>query len=175
MSGLAVNPFVGQIMMVGFNFPPLGWEFCDGQLLAISEYDILFNLIGTTYGGDGQTTFALPDLRGRVPIHSGTGPAGSTWTIGETRGVEAVTLTVNQLAQHSHSFGLAATTNEPTTNRPDNSYPARGGYYAATPTAGSSMGVPTIAQAGGSQPHNNRQPYLGINFIISLYGLFPHQ
>ena len=175
MPGSASGPFIGQIMMVGFNFAPQGWASCDGQLLAISQYDALFALIGTTYGGDGVQTFGLPDLRGRVPIHQGQAPGGIIWTIGASRGVEAVTLTLNQLGSHNHSFGLAASSSEPTTDRPDNSYPASGGYYAAAPTSGTSMGAPTIAQAGGNQPHNNMQPYLGINFIISLFGIFPSQ
>jgi microcystin-dependent protein len=174
MPGGGGTPFIGQIMMVGFNFPPQGWASCDGQLLPISENEALFVLIGTTYGGDGVQTFGLPDLRGRVPIHQGTN-AGSVWTIGEVRGLETVTLTQNQMAAHNHSFGLAASSSELTTDRPDNSYPALGGYYAAASTSGTTMGAPTIASAGGSQPHNNMQPYLGINFIISLFGVFPSQ
>jgi microcystin-dependent protein len=174
MPGGAGTPFVGQIMMVGFNFAPQGWASCDGQLLPIADNDVLFTLIGTTYGGDGVQTFGLPDLRGRVPIHQGQSPGMGNWVIGEMRGVEQVTLNVNQLGSHNHSFGLAASSNELTTDRPDNSYPASGGYYAPTAN-GSPMGAPTIAQAGGSQPHNNLQPYLGINFIISLFGVFPSQ
>jgi microcystin-dependent protein len=174
MPGGGGSPFLGQIMLVGFNFPPQGWASCDGQLLAIAQNDALFALLGTTYGGDGQATFALPDLRGRVPIHQGTGPNG-TWTIGEVRGVETVTLTLNQMAAHNHTFGLAATSTEPTTDRPDNSYPAVGGYYAAASTSGVTMPAPTIASAGGTQPHGNMQPYLGINFIIAVEGIFPSQ
>ncbi len=175
MPGDASQPYVGQIMMVGFNFAPVGWMFCDGQLLAIAENETLFNLIGTTYGGDGQTTFALPDLRGRVPVHVGTGSGLSTYVISQLSGVETVTLTVNQLPQHQHSFNPAASQNEQTSNRPDNSYPALGGYYAATANSASPVGAPTLAPAGGNQPHSNIQPFLGINFIISLFGVFPSQ
>jgi len=173
MPGGGETPFVGQIMMVGFSFNPSGWALCNGQLLPIADNDALFNLIGTTYGGDGQTTFGLPDLRGRVPIHQGTGPGLSTYVIGQMGGFEAPTLTVNQLAQHQHVFNPAASQNEPTSDRPDNAYPAVGGYYASTTNSSSPMGAPTLAAAGGSQPHNNRQPFLGINFIISLFGIFP--
>jgi microcystin-dependent protein len=175
MPGLADNPFIGQIMLVGFNFAPAGWAFCDGQLLAIAENDALFNLIGTTYGGDGQSTFALPDLRGRVPVGIGQGPGLSSYTIGESVGVENVTLTVNQLPQHLHVYSPGASQDEPTSNRPDNNYPTVGGYYAATTNSSSPMGAPTLAPAGGNQPHTNVQPFLGINFIISLFGIFPSQ
>jgi microcystin-dependent protein len=150
--------------------------FCDGQLLPISENETLFQLIGTTYGGDGQSTFGLPDLRGRVPIHQGTGLAGTTYILAQSVGAETVTLTANQVPTHQHSFGFGASVGKATTDRPDNSYPALGGYYAATPGSNLFMGEPTtIAPAGGSQPHFNMQPYLGINFIISLFGIFPSQ
>lgn len=175
MPGGAQSPWVGQIAMVGFNFAPAGWAFCQGQLLPIAEYETLFNLIGTTYGGDGQTTFALPNLQSRVPIHQGSGPEQSV-TIGEVFGVENVTLTVNQLPSHSHVFAPGASQSEPTSDHPDGNYPALGGYYYAgavgsTPT----MGAPTVAAAGSNQPHNNLQPFLAINFIISLFGIFPSQ
>ena len=167
------SPYIGEIRMVGFNFAPAGWAFCDGQLLPISENTALFNLIGTTYSGDGQSTFGLPDLRGRVPIHSGTGTTGTAYTLAESFGVETVTLAVSQVPLHQHSFGFGASVGEATTDRPDNSYPALGGYYSTAPTSGVTMGEPTIAPAGGGQPHTNIQPYLGINFIISLFGIFP--
>jgi microcystin-dependent protein len=171
--GGGASPFLGQIMMVGFNFSPRGWAFCDGQLLAISQNDALFALLGTTYGGDGVTTFALPDLRGRTPMHWGNGPGGFNTVIGETLGTEAVTLTVSQIPSHQHVYSPGASQGEQTSNRPDNRYPAVGGYYATTANAGAPMGAPTVAVAGGSQPHNNLQPYLGINFIIALEGIFP--
>jgi microcystin-dependent protein len=160
-------------MMVGFNFAPAGWAFCNGQLMAIAENDALFNLIGTTYGGDGQTTFALPNLQGRVPVGQGQGAGLSPYVIGEVTGVESVTLTVNQLPAHLHAYNPPASQGELTSDRPDNNYPAVGGYYAATSNSGSPMGAPTVGSVGGSQPHNNLQPYLAVNFIISLFGIFP--
>jgi len=169
------SPFVGEIRLVGFNFAPAGWAFCDGTLLPISENETLFNLIGTTYGGDGQTTFALPDLRGRVPVHVGQGPGLQSYQIGESFGVESVTLNVNQIPAHTHGFAPGASSGEQTTNRPDNAYPSAGGYYSTAPTTGVTMPAPTVANAGGSQPHDNIQPVLGINFIISLFGVFPSQ
>src|SRR5579864_7579004 len=144
MPGGGASPFVGQIMMVGFNFAPRNWAFCNGQLLPISENTALFSLLGTTYGGDGVTTFALPDLRGRTPMHWGNGPGGFNTVIGESMGVEAVTLNVNQIPSHQHLFSPAASANEQTSDRPDNHYPALGGYYATTPNAGAPMGAPTL-------------------------------
>jgi len=132
------QPYVGEIIMFGGNFAPVGWMFCDGSLLPISEYETLFNLIGTTYGGDGQSTFALPDLRGRTPVHMGTG-GGATYQIAEASGVETVTLTVNQTPAHSHAYTPAATSSEPTTDRPDNAFSALGGYYAATTNSAAPM------------------------------------
>ena len=131
--------------MVGFNFAPVNWAFCNGQLLAIAENEALFQLIGTTYGGDGQTTFALPDLRGRVPVGMGQGTGLSNYVLGEMSGVESVTLNVNQLPSHAHMVNPAASSGEPTTNRPDNAFPAVGGYYAGS-TNGSPMGAPTLAR-----------------------------
>ena len=162
------QPYVGEIRMFGGNFAPAGWMFCEGQLLPISEYETLFNLIGTTYGGDGASTFALPDLRGRIPIHQGNG-----FILAETGGVETVTLTVQQIPAHSHP--LLASTAIPTTATPANNVTGQ----AATKVYRSS-GSPTVALApgsispvGGSQPHENRQPYLCVSFIISLFGIFP--
>jgi microcystin-dependent protein len=173
MAGNAGSPYIGQIMMVGFNFAPNGWAFCDGALLAISQFDALFNLIGTTYGGDGQQTFALPDLRGRVPVGIGQGAGLSSYVIGQSGGVESVTLNVNQLPSHQHVVSPGANSGEQTSNRPDNNFPAVGGYYATTTNSTSPMGAPTLAPVGSGQPHNNIQPVLGINFIISLFGIFP--
>lgn len=175
MPGTASGPYIGQIMMVGFNFAPVGWALCNGQLLAISENSALFQLIGTTYGGDGQQTFGLPDLRGRVPVHSGQGPGLSNYVIGQLTGAETVPLTVNQLPQHQHVYSPAASQSEPTSDHPDNSYPAVGGYYAGTTNSSSPMGAPTIGSAGGNQQHNNLQPFLAVTFIISLFGIFPSQ
>ena len=172
---MAGTPYIGQIIMVGFNFAPVNWALCNGQLMPISENDALFNLIGTTYGGDGQTTFALPNLQGRVPVGQGQGAGLSSYVIGEVTGVESVTLTVNQLPAHQHVYNPPASQNELTSDRPDNNVPAVGGYYAATSNSASPMGAPTVGSAGGSQPHNTLHPYLAVNFIIALFGIFPSQ
>jgi microcystin-dependent protein len=167
-------PYVGEIRMFGGNFAPAGWMFCDGSALPISEYDTLFLLIGTTYGGDGQSTFKLPDLRGRVPIHQGTNPStGSIFIIGEAAGVETVTLTTTQIPQHSHA--LAATTAIGTQANPGGNLLANSQgpqpYIQEDPD--NSLNAQALSAAGGSQPHDNLQPYLGINFIISLFGVYP--
>ena len=164
------QPYVGEIRMFAGNFAPAGWMFCEGQLLPISEYETLFNLIGTTYGGDGQTTFALPDLRGRLPIHQGNG-----FTLAETGGVETVTLTTSQIPSHSHPF-LASTspggTVDPTGNVLSD-FPGGKAYRPIPPTV--ALASQSIGSTGGSQPHDNVQPYLCIDFIISLFGVFPSQ
>jgi microcystin-dependent protein len=169
------DPFVGEIRMFAGNFPPAGWAFCNGQLLPISENDILFQLIGTTYGGDGQETFALPNLQSRVPLHQGQGPGLSNYIIGEAAGVETVTLTTNQIPSHTH--GLAVSTAAGTSSTPSNKVLAASNtvsmYKAGTPVA--PMGPSSVALDGGSQPHNNLQPYLAVSFIISLFGYYPTQ
>jgi microcystin-dependent protein len=168
------SPFIGEIRLFGGNFAPAGWAFCDGSIIPISENDTLFNLIGTTYGGDGQSTFALPDLRGRVPIHMGTGPGGVSFVLGELSGAETVTLTPNQIPVHTHS-PVAATSAGPT--NPANAvwgYAAQARSYAAPPPDGN-MDPATVRTSGGSQPHENMMPFLGVNFIISLFGIFPSQ
>ena len=168
------QPLVGQIVAVGFTFAPAGWQSCDGSLLPISEYETLFNLIGTTYGGDGQSTFAVPDLRGRTPIHMGTGAGLSSRTLAETGGVEQVTLTTNQVPSHSHAVTPAASSAQPTRKKPGGAYPALGGYYDSTQAGGLvAMGGATVASSGGGQPHDNLQPLLVVNYIISLFGVFP--
>ena len=162
------QPYVGEIRMFAGNFAPAGWMFCEGQLQPISENETLFQLIGTTYGGDGQSTFALPDLRGRLPIHQGTG-----FVVGETGGAEEITLTVNQIPAHTHP--LLASSDQTTTPTPASN--ALGApltatpYFAATPAT--SLSPQSITSVGGSQPHTNFQPYLCVNFIISLFGIFP--
>jgi microcystin-dependent protein len=160
--------------MFGGNFAPAGWAFCNGQLQPISENETLFQLIGTTYGGDGQETFGLPDLRGRVPVHQGTN-AGRTFQIGEKAGSETVTLNVQQLPAHAHPFltaGLQGTDNAPAGNLPAISQNIRP-YTNDDPE--SPMNAAMVTQTGGSQPHSNLQPYLGLSFIISLFGLYPSQ
>jgi microcystin-dependent protein len=156
--------------MFGGNFAPAGWMFCEGQLLPISENETLFQLIGTTYGGDGQSTFALPDLRGRIPIHQGNG-----FILAETGGAEEVTLTVNQIPVHSHP--LLASTNIGNQSSPAGTVLAQSSaaslYLEDTPTA--NLAPNSIGSVGGSQPHTNFEPYLCVNFIISLFGLFPSQ
>ena len=162
------QPYVGEIRMFAGNFAPAGWLFCEGQLLPISENETLFQLIGTTYGGDGQSTFALPDLRGRLPMHQGNG-----FILAETGGAEEITLTVSQIPAHSHP--LLASTGPGNLNTPGGNVTAESAavqiYFADQPTA--NMSPSAIAAVGGSQPHTNFQPYLCVNFIISLFGIFP--
>jgi microcystin-dependent protein len=164
------QPYVGEIRLFAGNFNPAGWAFCNGQLLAISENETLFQLIGTTYGGDGQSTFALPDLRGRIPVHQGNG-----FTLAETGGVEEVTLTVSQIAGHSHVF--LATANNASTASPTNNVPGVETVFGVlaygTDAPLTSLDSASVSAAGGSQPHTNFQPYLCINYILSLFGIFP--
>ena len=164
------QPYVGEIRIFAGNFAPAGWMFCEGQVLLIAQNNGLFTQIGTTYGGDGVTTFALPDLRGRLPVHQ-----GNTFTVGQTGGVERVTLTVPQMTAHIHT--LLGTSDFGTTATPQGDVPAAasvvnvGAYGTDQPL--SSVSPASIGSAGGSQPHSNFQPYLCVNFIISLFGLAP--
>jgi len=162
--------YLGEIRMFGGNFPPQGWHFCDGSILSISEYETLYQLIGTTYGGDGQTTFALPDLRGRVPVHMGSG-----FVQGQRAGEEAVTLTASQLPQHSHT--AAANAGAGAAPGPAGNFWAgsTNNPYAAPSTIDAQMAPGALGLAGGSQAHNNMIPFLGVSFIISLFGVFPSQ
>lgn len=164
------SPYVGEIRMFGGNFAPAGWAFCDGATMAISENDVLFNLIGTTYGGDGQQTFNLPDLQGRLPMHQ-----GNSHVIGEKGGVETVTLTTQQIPTHSHApLSVSGNGNQTT---PQN------GVWAGVTASIYSANAPDLVNnafnntlggsAGGSQPHDNMMPYLAISFIISLFGIYP--
>jgi microcystin-dependent protein len=164
------QPYVGEIRMFAGSFNPNGWAFCDGALLPISENDVLFQLIGTTYGGDGQETFALPDLRGRIPLHFGNG-----FIQAETGGVETVTLTTNQIPAHNHA--AVATQNIATQQLPTGNLLAQStlGKLYIQDTASSALAPNTIGSTGGNQPHENLQPYLCINFIISLFGIYPSQ
>jgi microcystin-dependent protein len=162
------QPYVGEIRMFAGNFAPAGWMFCEGQLLPISENETLFQLIGTTYGGDGQSTFALPDLRGRIPIHQGNG-----FILAETGGAEEITLTVSQIPAHSHP--LLGTTSIVNDANPANNVTGQTNtfdLYQSTP-GGQPMAPQSIGSVGGSQPHTNFQPYLCVDFIISLFGIFP--
>ena len=163
------QPYVGELRMFAGNFAPAGWMFCDGQLLPISENETLFQLIGTTYGGDGESTFALPNLQSRVPLHQGNG-----FILAETGGVEEVTLTVNQIPGHSHPLlgsGAAANVRDPPNNVLAK---AAGTIYTSNPGRGLALMSPqSISPVGGNQPHSNLQPHLAIHFIISLFGLFP--
>src|SRR5438093_4725283 len=164
------QPYVGEIRMFAGNFAPAGWMFCEGQLLPISENETLFQLIGTTYGGDGESTFALPDLRGRLPIHFGNG-----FILAETGGAEEITLTVQQIPAHTHP--LLVSTSPGAQNAPNNAVIAASPsvtLYTADVTD-SNLSPNAVSFTGGSQPHTNFQPYLCINFIISLFGIFPSQ
>ncbi len=169
------QPFIGEIRMFGGNFAPAGWAFCDGQLVPISENDTLFTLIGTTYGGDGQETFALPNLMSRVPIHMGTGSSGTTYQLGESGGVEEVTLTTQQTPIHTHP--LIASTGGGNANAPAGNLTGESAavkiYISEAPSA--AMNPQAVTPVGGSQPHDNMQPFLCISFIISLFGVFPSQ
>jgi microcystin-dependent protein len=166
------TPYIGEIRIMANTFPPVGWARCDGSLVSISENEALFSLIGTTYGGDGQNTFALPDLRGRLPIHQGTGPGLTTRTIGQAFGTETVTLTTNQIPQHNHALllsGSAANASSPASNTVGN---ATANLYIRD-VASDSMNANALATSGGSQPHENRMPSLTVNFVIALFGIFP--
>lgn len=170
------SPYIGEIRMFGGNFAPAGWAFCNGQLLPISENDTLFNLIGTMYGGDGQETFALPNLQSRIPMHFGTGPDGVTYVQAEAAGAESVTLSVQQIPAHTHP-ALAATTGQvalPTGGLLATAQSTQAGvrvYSSQAPTV--QMNANSITPVGGSQPHENCQPFLCVSFIISLFGIYP--
>ncbi len=167
------EPFVGEIRMFAGNFAPRGWAFCDGQLLAVSQNDALFSLLGTIYGGDGRTTFGLPDVRGRVPLHQGTGPGLSSRRLGSKGGSESVTLTTNQLASHSHDF--MANTAMATGENPEGRVVAQGAgvNFYRDESQSTSMAPDMIAHTGGSLSHINLMPTLCIHFIIALFGIFP--
>jgi microcystin-dependent protein len=169
------QPYVGEIRMFAGNFAPVGWHFCDGSLLPISDNEVLFQLIGTTYGGDGQETFGLPSLGGRVPVHQGTGSDGINYQMGETLGVESVTLTSQQIPTHTHA--LLGSTSPATGTNPNGLIFGTGAVtaYMFEADAEVQLNANSITPVGGSQPHENLQPYLAINYIISLFGIFPSQ
>jgi microcystin-dependent protein len=160
------EPFLGQIMPVGFNFPPKGWAFCGGQTMAINQNQALFSLLGTMYGGNGQTTFALPNLQGRVAMHVGNGH-----TQGEVGGTETVTLNANNTGAHAHGVSQPASKDKQTTNRPDGAYFTAGGAYGSNPNT--TTGGTSTSTVGGGQPHENVQPSLCVSFVIALQGVFP--
>lgn len=170
------QPYIGEIRLFAGNFAPMGWAFCDGSLLQISENEAFFNLIGTTYGGDGQTTFALPDLRSRVPVHQGTNNSnGISYVIGQAGGGETVTLTVNQMPSHTHvplCNSGSGSYNKPLNNVWASAASAKQ-FTDQAPNA--VMGASALLASGGSQPHENMLPYLSVNFIIALFGIFPSQ
>lgn len=177
-----MEPFLGQIMMVGFNFAPRGWAMCQGQLLSISQNTALFSLLGTTYGGDGRTTFALPDLRGRCAVGMGQGPGLSNYSHGERAGQEHVTLISTQMPSHTHQLVVSkeiGTQSDPTnaiiannqvTIERGNTVPANA---FSTGPGNATMSPQTIQPVGANQPHENRQPYVAMNYIIALEGIFP--
>lgn len=176
-----MEPFLGQICLFGFDYAPTGWALCNGQMMSIAQNNALFALLGTTYGGNGQTTFALPDLRGRVAINQGGGPGLSPHTIGEVSGTENVTLIQTQMPAHNHMLavsGSAATTNNPnggvlaaSAGNDGDGNPVTVNTYNATPNA--TANPQAISMAGGNQPHENMQPYLTLNYCIALTGVFP--
>lgn len=177
------SPFVAEIRMFGFNFAPTGWALCNGQLLPISQNTALFSLLGTTYGGNGQTTFALPDLQAAVPIHPGQGPGLSDRVLGEASGSDSVTLTTSEIPLHNHSFNVTTTVGTVTTSsgnqlaKPQTGNPVSGitqGRYFSTGATNATLNPATsIVPNGSGQPHNNLMPYLVVNFCIALQGIFP--
>ena len=167
------DPFVGEIRMFAGNFAPRGWALCDGQLLAVNQHDALFSLLGTIYGGDGRTTFGLPDLRGRLPIHQGTGPGLSPRPLGQKSGTERITLTANQLASHTHPLQASAEAADQTDPAGNvNAESVTIDQYVSEPLD-TTMASTAITKVGGSQPHDNVQPFLCIYFIIALVGIYP--
>lgn len=169
------DPFIAEIRIFAGNFAPRGWAFCDGQLLPIAQNTALFSLIGTTYGGDGRTTTALPNLQGRAPMHPGQGPGLSQRNLGQMGGTEMVTLTQNQMPSHTHA--LIGDSGMASTDKPDNTvFPGKAGWvqpYGAPTNSMDNMADQALVNAGGSQPHNNMQPYLALNYIIALIGEYP--
>jgi len=165
-----VEPFLGEIRLVPFSFAPRGWAYCEGQLLPINQNQALFALLGTNFGGNGKTTFALPDLRGRVPVGAGLAASGSAYTLGVAGGQESTKLTVAQLPAHAHRVRASSTA---TGKSPANAVPAAGGSYSTSHDV--TMAGDMLARVGGGRAHDNRQPYLTLNWIIALQGIFPSQ
>lgn len=168
-----MEPFIGQIQAFGFNFAPRGWAFCDGQLLAISTNTALFSLLGTTFGGDGRTTFALPDLRGRTIVHPGSGPGLSSVTWGQKSGAEQVTLTTTNMPAHNHNSSVAVHTGAGESSSPTGYIAAHVGAFGEEPTSGANLAGVSNNNAGGNQPFSIRNPFVGIYVSIALIGIFP--
>jgi microcystin-dependent protein len=171
------DPFLGEIRLFAGNYAPYGWAFCDGQIMQIVQNSALYSILGTTYGGDGKTTFALPNLKGRIPLHFGRGDGLTNHELGEAFGSETVTLTANQMPEHSHSAAIKAA-NAGTTNLPQNNLfgkIARSNIYSTPDASLANMaeGSVALANSGGSQPHSNMQPYLTMSYIIAIYGIYP--
>lgn len=162
------TPFLAEIKIISFGFPPKGWAFCDGQLLPINQNQALFSILGTTYGGNGQTTFGLPDLRGKVPFHG-----GNALVLGQTGGESAHTLNTSELPAHVHA--AMASSNNADQVSPGGNFWAKGAASAYSATANATMSPLSLVSAGGSQPHENMSPYLVLNFVIALQGIFPSQ
>jgi len=172
-----MDPFLGQIIMFGGNFAPRGWALCDGQLLPINNYQALFSILGTTYGGDGRTTFALPELRGRIPMHAGNGPGLTDRRLGQRFGTETVTLTTQEIPSHKHTTTLHAESTPGSSNNPTNNLIGGGGskFAPSAAAANVAMNAESIVagNTGGGQNHNNLQPVQVVNYIIALQGTFP--
>jgi microcystin-dependent protein len=169
-----MEPFIGQIEAFGFNYAPKGWALCNGALLSIAQNSALFSLLGTVYGGDGITTFALPDLRGRVAINQGSSPGGRTYAMGQMGGQEQITLITPQMPSHSHVAIVHALNGTPDSSEPGGAFLAEADVYSTgAPNTVMNAGSVTNAVAGGNQPHENMQPYLTINYCIALQGIFP--
>jgi microcystin-dependent protein len=171
------DPFIGEIRLFAGNFAPHGWAFCDGQIMQIASNTALYSILGTTYGGDGKTTFALPNLKGRIPIHFGQGPGLTKHELGDVVGSEMVSLSLNQMPAHNHTATVKAA-NAGTTNQPQNNLYgkiARSNIYNTPDASLANMaeGSVSLTSSGGSQPHSNMQPYLTLSFIIAIYGLYP--
>lgn len=168
-----MEAYVGQLLLVPYTFAPQGWAFCDGSLISIAENSVLFNLLGTTYGGDGQNTFGLPDLRGRTPVGMGLAVTGANYTLGQQIGTETVTVTVPQLPSHSHTPGAAGTNGS--SAHPGGALLGDGTaiYHKGAASSSVALNGAAVTPLGGSQPHDNLQPYLTMNWIISLFGVYP--
>lgn len=171
-----MDPFLAEIIMFGGNFAPRGWAYCDGQLMPISQYSAVFSLLGTTYGGDGRTTFALPDMRGRVAMHPGNGPGLTSRRLGAKGGVESVTLNVTEIPSHTHTSVIRTAEEDPNTDEANGAHLTTTNdnfYYSGAADANSSLAGPLIGNTGGNLPHTNVQPFLCVNYIIALQGVFP--